>query len=126
MPILNAASVRSIPPNTLVRFRGMIQDMLGNEFYVGAYKVFDLLWISPSYLCLYFERLIFFSSYHVKDGGLWRTNKFMDVSQFPMDLSSDKRVWERRLLYCVPVSFSYASNFWAYGCRTQTLASCYF
>ncbi|KAH7841269.1 hypothetical protein Vadar_027775 [Vaccinium darrowii] len=75
VPILNAASVRSIPPNTLVRFRGMIQDMLGNEFYVGAYK----------------------------DGGLWRTNKFMDVSQFPMDLSSDKRVWERRLLYCVPV-----------------------
>ena len=26
-------------PNTLVRFRGMIHDMLGNEFYAGAYKV---------------------------------------------------------------------------------------
>lgn len=26
-------------PKTLVRFRGMIQDMLGNEFYAGAYKV---------------------------------------------------------------------------------------
>lgn len=75
VPILNAASVRTIPPNSLVRFRGMIQDMLGNEFYVGAYK----------------------------DGERWRTNKFTDVSQVPMDLSSDKRVWERRLLYCVPV-----------------------
>ncbi|KAL6977546.1 hypothetical protein U1Q18_026345 [Sarracenia purpurea var. burkii] len=34
---------------------------------------------------------------------IWRTNKFTDVSQFPMDLSSDMRIWERRLLYCVPV-----------------------
>lgn len=59
----------------------MIQDMLGNEFYVGVYK----------------------------DGSVWRTNKFMDVSHFPMpssssSSSSDMQVWERRLLYCVPVS----------------------
>ncbi|KAF3555671.1 hypothetical protein F2Q69_00012094 [Brassica cretica] len=33
----------------------MIQDMLVNEFYVGAYK----------------------------DGSAWRTNKYSDVSQFP-------------------------------------------
>ncbi|GFZ15094.1 E2F target protein 1 [Actinidia rufa] len=39
VPILNAANVGWIQPNTLVRYRGMIQDMLGNEFYVGAYKV---------------------------------------------------------------------------------------
>ncbi|PSS33259.1 Mini-chromosome maintenance complex-binding protein [Actinidia chinensis var. chinensis] len=75
VPILNATNVGWIQPNTLVRYRGMIQDMLGNEFYVGAYK----------------------------DGATWRTNKFTDVSQFPMNLSSDMRVWERRLLYCVPV-----------------------
>nr|VDD15795.1 unnamed protein product [Brassica oleracea] len=62
-------------PNTLVRFRGMIQDMLGNEFYAGAYK----------------------------DDSTWRTNKYSDVSQFPDGPSSETQVWERRLLYCVPV-----------------------
>ncbi|OAY46352.1 mini-chromosome maintenance complex-binding protein isoform X2 [Manihot esculenta] len=75
VPILSPATLRWVQPNTLVRFRGMIQDMLGNEFYVGAYK----------------------------DGSVWRTNKFMDFSKFPMDSSPDMRVWERRLLYCVPV-----------------------
>ncbi|KAI4306546.1 hypothetical protein L6164_029816 [Bauhinia variegata] len=75
VPFLTPATVRWIQPNALVRFRGMIQDMLGNEFYVGAYE----------------------------DGSKWRTNKFMDVSQFPMNSSADMRIWERRLLYCVPV-----------------------
>lgn len=45
VPILNATTIRWVQPNTLVRFRGMIQDMLGNELYVGAYKVV----FSPSY-----------------------------------------------------------------------------
>ncbi|KAA8539502.1 hypothetical protein F0562_026194 [Nyssa sinensis] len=75
VPILNSANIQWTQPNTLVRFRGMIQDMLGNEFYVGAYK----------------------------DGAIWRTNKFTDVSHFPMGTSPDMRIWERRLLYCVPV-----------------------
>lgn len=75
VPILNSATIRWVQPNTLVRFRGMIQDMLGNEFYVGAYK----------------------------DGSVWRTNKFTDVPQFPMDTSPDMRLWERRMLYCIPV-----------------------
>ncbi|KAL5732986.1 hypothetical protein ACOSQ2_032678 [Xanthoceras sorbifolium] len=75
VPELNPTTIRWIQPNTLVRFRGMIQDMLGNEFYVGAYK----------------------------DGAVWRTNKFMDFSQVPMGSSPDMQVWERRLLYCVPV-----------------------
>ncbi|GKU98242.1 hypothetical protein SLEP1_g11271 [Rubroshorea leprosula] len=75
VPILNPQTIRLVQPNTLVRYRGMIQDMLGNEFYVGAYK----------------------------DGSSWRTNKFADVSQFPMCSSPDMCVWERRLLYCVPV-----------------------
>ncbi|CAK9135879.1 unnamed protein product [Ilex paraguariensis] len=75
VPFLNPMTIKWIQSNTLVRFRGMIQDMLGNEFYVGAYK----------------------------DGATWRTNKFADVPQFPMGSSSDMRIWERRLLYCVPV-----------------------
>ncbi|KAL0642575.1 hypothetical protein Bca4012_040865 [Brassica carinata] len=38
VPILDSSSIKWVQPNTLVRFRGMIQDMLGNEFYAGAYK----------------------------------------------------------------------------------------
>ncbi|XP_012840012.1 PREDICTED: mini-chromosome maintenance complex-binding protein [Erythranthe guttata] len=75
VPILNPSTIKRVQPNTLVRFRGMIQDMLGNEFYVGAYK----------------------------DGCKWRTNKFADASPCPVDASSDSRIWERQLLYCVPV-----------------------
>ncbi|KGN45829.1 mini-chromosome maintenance complex-binding protein isoform X1 [Cucumis sativus] len=75
VPILNASSVKWLQPNTLVRFRGMIQDMLGNEFYVGAYK----------------------------DGSTWKTTKFMNSSQCPTGFSPDMRIWERRVLYCVPV-----------------------
>lgn len=47
--MLNAATIRCIQPNSLVRFRGMVQDMLGNEFYVGAYKVLITL-LNPSLL----------------------------------------------------------------------------
>ncbi|XP_061997947.1 mini-chromosome maintenance complex-binding protein [Rosa rugosa] len=75
VPILNSSTIRWIQPNTLVRFRGMVQDMLGNELYVGAYK----------------------------DGSVWRTNKFVDVAQYPIDSCSETRIWERRMLYCVPV-----------------------
>ncbi|XP_023771001.1 mini-chromosome maintenance complex-binding protein [Lactuca sativa] len=82
VPILTPSTVHRVQPNTLVRFRGMIQDMLGNEFYVGAYK----------------------------NEETWNTNKFTDVSQFAMDPSADMRVWERRLLYCVPVP---GLNSWA-------------
>ncbi|KAL3334425.1 hypothetical protein AABB24_030924 [Solanum stoloniferum] len=77
VPVLNPSSIVRLKSNTLVRFRGMIQDMLGNELYVGMYK----------------------------DGETWRTNKFGDFFQHPMATGSspDMRVWERRLLYCVPV-----------------------
>ncbi|WVZ19890.1 hypothetical protein V8G54_007212 [Vigna mungo] len=75
VPLLTPTSIRFLRPHTLVLYRGMIQDMPGNEFYVGAYK----------------------------DGSVWRTNKFMDVSQYPICSSADARIWERRLLYCVPV-----------------------
>ncbi|CAK9326302.1 unnamed protein product [Citrullus colocynthis] len=86
VPILNASSVKWVQPNTLVRFRGMIQDMLGNEFYVGAYK----------------------------DGSTWKTTKFMDSSQCPAGFSPDMRIWERRLLYCVPVP---GQNSWTESSR---------
>ncbi|KAM1141697.1 hypothetical protein FF1_041558 [Malus domestica] len=92
VPILNSASIRWVQPNTLVRFRGMIQDMLGNEFYVGAYK----------------------------DGSVWRTNKFTDVPQFPVDSTPDMRLWERRMLYCTPVP---GQNSWAESSNAVMYAS---
>ncbi|KAL3650336.1 hypothetical protein CASFOL_006739 [Castilleja foliolosa] len=82
VPLLNPSTINRVIPNTLVRFRGMVQDMLGSEYYVGAYK----------------------------DGDKWKTNKFADVSQCPLDASSDMRIWERHLFYCVPVP---GQNTWA-------------
>lgn len=42
VPVLNASNLGLIKPNTLVRYRGMVQDMLGNEYYIGAFKVLDV------------------------------------------------------------------------------------
>ncbi|XP_078177648.1 E2F target protein 1 (ETG1) [Carex rostrata] len=75
VPILDASSQKWMQPNTLVRFRGMVQDMLGNEFYIGAFK----------------------------DGCTWRTNKFMDFSPFSAPPVSETTLWERHLLHCIPV-----------------------
>ncbi|CAL9123278.1 unnamed protein product [Musa textilis] len=75
VPILDASTIRWVQPNTLVRFRGMVQDMLGNELYVGAYK----------------------------NGSTWRTNKFTDVAPSPMPPAFETQLWERHLFYCVPV-----------------------
>ncbi|XXG85926.1 hypothetical protein AAC387_Pa11g0921 [Persea americana] len=75
VPILDPLNLHRIRPNSLVRFRGMVQDMLGNEFYVGTFK----------------------------NGLTWKTNKFTDVSSYPIPSTSEMRIWERRLLYCVTV-----------------------
>ncbi|KAM0918896.1 hypothetical protein ACQ4PT_008613 [Festuca glaucescens] len=75
VPLLDASNLGLIKPNTLVRFRGMVQDMLGNEFYAGAFK----------------------------DGSTWRTNKFTDFSPFTMPHPCDSHLWERHLFHCVPV-----------------------
>ncbi|XP_034704304.1 mini-chromosome maintenance complex-binding protein [Vitis riparia] len=93
VPVLNSTNFKRVQPNTLVRFRGMIQDMLGNELYVGVYK----------------------------EGPNWRTNKFMDVSQFPMGSRPDMRVWERRLLYCVPIP---GQNSWVEP-SSEAVINCY-
>ncbi|KAL5228435.1 hypothetical protein ABZP36_016700 [Zizania latifolia] len=75
VPVLDASNLGLIKPNTLVRFRGMVQDMLGNEYYVGAFK----------------------------DGSTWRTNKFSDFSPFSIPHPCDSHLWERHLFHCVPV-----------------------
>ncbi|ONM04996.1 Ripening-related protein grip22 [Zea mays] len=37
--VLDSSNLGLIKPDTLVRYRGMVQDMLGNEYYIGAFKV---------------------------------------------------------------------------------------
>ncbi|KAJ0605272.1 putative mini-chromosome maintenance complex-binding protein [Helianthus annuus] len=64
VPILTHSTVKWVQANLSVRFRGMIQDMLGNECYVGPYK----------------------------NEGTWNSNKFTDISQFPMRHSPDTRL----------------------------------
>ena len=46
----------------------------------------------------------FFRVLSMQDSDKWITNKFADGSHGPSDASSDVRIWERRLLYCTPVS----------------------
>eukprot|EP00897_Mesotaenium_endlicherianum_P000995 jgi/Mesen1/10897/ME000095S10230 len=75
VPELNSAKLDLIPPNSLVRFRGMIQDMFNAEYYLGAYK----------------------------EGDTWHTTKYQDMADIPLGSQSDTKVWDRRPLYCVPV-----------------------
>eukprot|EP00249_Psilotum_nudum_P000776 c12897_g1_i1 orf=82-1905(+) len=75
VPEVNSVPLDSIPVNSLVRFRGMIQDMFNVEYYVGAFK----------------------------DGATWRTNKYTDIATVPIISESEMQVWDRRPLYCVPV-----------------------
>ena len=41
IPSLNDTPSHHLPTSTLVRFRGMVQDMHDPEFYLGVYEVED-------------------------------------------------------------------------------------
>ena len=78
VPEINAVGVEHVPPGALVRFRCMVQDMYNPEYYVGAYR---------------------------DAGGRWRTTKYSE-DLGPSDgpgQPADRKIWERRVLYCVPV-----------------------
>ncbi|CAK9260337.1 unnamed protein product [Sphagnum jensenii] len=75
VPEINSVQLDSLPVNSLVRFRGMVQDMFDVEYYIGAYK----------------------------EGGDWHTTKYMDVADVPTGQDTEPQMWDRRLLYCVPV-----------------------
>ncbi|KAI5074125.1 hypothetical protein GOP47_0010086 [Adiantum capillus-veneris] len=75
VPEINAGPLDTIPIHSLVRFRGMVQDMFNVDYYVGAYK----------------------------DGDVWRTTKYSDVAVVPPCSEANMRIWDRRPLYCVPV-----------------------
>ena len=80
VPEINAVGVDNVPPGALVRFRCMVQDMYNPEYYVGAYR-------------------------DASAGGRWRTTKYTE-DLGPVDDREgpcDRKIWERRVLYCVPL-----------------------
>ena len=80
IPEINAVGVDNVRPGQLVRFRCMVQDMYNPEYYVGAYK-------------------------DKSTGGRWRTTKFTEKigAGAEPDDSAERKIWERRVLYCVPI-----------------------
>jgi hypothetical protein len=80
VPEINAVGVDNVPPGALVRFRCMVQDMYNPEYYVGAYR-------------------------DASAGGRWRTTKYTEDlgPEDDRDGPCDRKIWERRVLYCVPL-----------------------
>ncbi|CAI5995073.1 unnamed protein product [Closterium sp. NIES-64] len=102
VPEINSVGVDHVPVGSLVRFRGMVQDMWGTEFYQGLYKRSrQPPSASPS-------------GSSAPPSPPWRTTKYTDgdcgggmggdgaegLGEGAADFGS---IWERRLLYCVPV-----------------------
>ncbi|GLI69999.1 hypothetical protein VaNZ11_014733 [Volvox africanus] len=79
IPRLNEQSVDRLPHHSLVRFYGMVQDLLNPEYYVGAYQ---------------------------RPNGEWVTTKFSDPDMSELekyDSCGQPIVWERRPVVCVPI-----------------------
>ncbi|NXA15009.1 MCMBP protein, partial [Sapayoa aenigma] len=86
VPSLNDVPVHYLKPNSLVKFRCMIQDMFDPEFYMGVYETVD-----PN-----------------TNARVLHFGKYRDVAecgpQQEIDLNSSQTVTsERQTFYCVPV-----------------------
>ncbi|NXK48211.1 MCMBP protein, partial [Chauna torquata] len=86
VPSLNDVPVHYLKPNSLVKFRCMVQDMFDPEFYMGVYETVD-----PS-----------------TNARVLHFGKYRDVAecgpQQEIDLNSSQTVTlERQTFYCVPV-----------------------
>uniref|UniRef100_A0A8C5A2P5 Mini-chromosome maintenance complex-binding protein n=1 Tax=Gadus morhua TaxID=8049 RepID=A0A8C5A2P5_GADMO len=82
VPSLNDVPLHYLKPNSLVKFRCLIQDMFDPEFYMGAYDTVD-----PS-----------------TKAKVLRCGKYKDVTECGVDLDSANMVTsERQTFYCVPI-----------------------
>ncbi|NXX76386.1 MCMBP protein, partial [Urocolius indicus] len=86
VPSLNDVPVHYLKPNSLVKFRCMVQDMFDPEFYMGVYETVD-----PN-----------------TNARVLHFGKYRDVAecgpQQEIDLNSSRTVTaERQTFYCVPV-----------------------
>ncbi|KAK5882086.1 hypothetical protein CesoFtcFv8_020709 [Champsocephalus esox] len=82
VPSLNDVPLHYMKPNSLVKFRCLIQDMFDPEFYMGAYEAVD-----PS-----------------TKAKVLKCGKYKDVMECGVDLNSKNTVTaERQTFYCVPI-----------------------
>eukprot|EP00898_Chlorokybus_atmophyticus_P007912 jgi/Chlat1/8121/Chrsp75S07572 len=96
IPEINAVPLDLLRHNTLVRYRGMVQDIFNPQFYVAAYK-------NPG-------------------ASSWQPAMFTDTGAANMSPEAETQLRERRLLYCVPVP---AETAWCQEEAAQTAsASC--
>ncbi|XP_069468048.1 mini-chromosome maintenance complex-binding protein isoform X2 [Ambystoma mexicanum] len=86
VPSLNDVPLHYLKPNSLVKFRCMVQDMFDPEFYMGVYETVDALTQA---------RVLHFGKYReVADCG---PNEEVDLN------SKQTVTLERQTFYCVPV-----------------------
>ncbi|XP_026210014.1 mini-chromosome maintenance complex-binding protein [Anabas testudineus] len=82
VPSLNDVPLHYLKPNSLVKFRCLIQDMFDPEFYMGVYETVD-----PS-----------------TKAKVLRCGKYKDVTECGVDFNSRNTVTaERQTFYCVPI-----------------------
>ncbi|TNM99735.1 hypothetical protein fugu_012768 [Takifugu bimaculatus] len=82
VPSLNDIPLHYLKPNSLVKFRCLIQDMFDPEFYMGTYETVD-----PS-----------------TKAKVSRCGRYKDVTECGVDLNSRNTVTaERQTFYCVPI-----------------------
>ncbi|XP_075875232.1 mini-chromosome maintenance complex-binding protein [Nelusetta ayraudi] len=82
VPSLNDVPLHYLKPNSLVKFRCLIQDMFDPEFYMAAYQTVD-----PN-----------------TKAKVLRNGKYKDVTECSVDFDSRSTVTaERQTFYCVPI-----------------------
>ncbi|KAM9726909.1 mini-chromosome maintenance complex-binding protein [Menidia menidia] len=82
VPSLNDVPLHYLKPDSLVKFRCLIQDMFDPEFYMGVYET-----ASPS-----------------TQAKILRCGKYKDVTESGVDFNSRNTVTaERQTFYCVPI-----------------------
>lgn len=82
VPSLNDVPLHYLKPNSLVKFRCLIQDMFDPEFYMGVYETVD-----PS-----------------TKAKVLQCGKYKDVTECGVDFNSKNIVTaERQTFYCVPI-----------------------
>ncbi|XP_048249235.1 mini-chromosome maintenance complex-binding protein-like [Haliotis rufescens] len=86
IPSLNNVALHNLRPNSLVKYRCMIQDMFDPEFYLGAYEVTDMKSKQTQML-----------SGKYKDIADARTHQEVNIE------SGRNVTMDRQTLYCVPV-----------------------
>ncbi|XP_062319960.1 mini-chromosome maintenance complex-binding protein isoform X1 [Osmerus eperlanus] len=98
VPSLNDVPLHYLKPDSLVKFRCLIQDMFDPEFYMGVYET-----VEPS-----------------NNAKVLKCGKYKDVTECGVDLISRNTVTsERQTFYCVPVP---GESQWAkdsYACSSQ-------